>query len=362
MEEKNVLPTDAQTMSFDEQEEELRKYDTPPLRNVGYFVRVFSFKGRITRTEYVLSHLVAPCYFFVLYFASLYADISSFFIGQEGAEGTYDRIVGSCVVVTTWFYIAQGVKRCHDVGWTGWCIYIPFVNLLMLFKRGTGEVNAYGLPPVKQSADTAFNERMRIKRQRGCICSLLWLVCSPAWLYMTVRWRIQRRFARFLLFFISPFWVTLAYTAKECWKNHQLEEVREERVCRAVGKAVTGFDFKISDVESVSKPTNYGAETYIVTLSAPPSDILLSQIELLATVKQSGWSAYANEGLAREEDYGHYRADYGQASDSLDQPNEVYVFAKEIKLKGDKQNSRLTLRLQRGEKTAEVVIAKGAGQ
>ncbi len=356
--EETPYAINAEGMTFEEQEEELRKYDVPPLKNVGYFVRVFSFKGRISRTEYALSHLIIPGYFVVMCFVNVYADISSLFIGSEGAVGTYDRILWSCLLVTTWFCVAQGVKRCHDVGWSGWCIYIPFVHLLMLFKRGTGVVNAYGQPPLKTSDDTALNERMRTMRRRGSICSLLWLAFSPVWLCMTVRWRIQRWPARILLFLVSPFWVMSAYTVKMSLANSKVEEVRNERVKSAVSKAVTGIDFNISGINPVPGAANYGAETYVVTLAAPPSDILLSQTELLSTVVQSGWSAYADKAMSSVEDYGYYREDYGEAVDSLDRdrPKAVYVFTKDVQLKGDRQNSRVTLCLQRGENDVEVVI------
>ena len=46
-----------------------------------------------------------------------------------------------------WFYIAQGAKRCHDRGNSGWYQIIPFYSLWMLFGNSDVGENEYGPRP-----------------------------------------------------------------------------------------------------------------------------------------------------------------------------------------------------------------------
>jgi uncharacterized membrane protein YhaH (DUF805 family) len=47
----------------------------------------------------------------------------------------------------TWLFIAQGVKRCHDLGKPWWWFFIPFFVLWMLFAAGQRGVNQFGPAP-----------------------------------------------------------------------------------------------------------------------------------------------------------------------------------------------------------------------
>ena len=40
-----------------------------------------------------------------------------------------------------WFIWAQGAKRCHDYGESGWLQLIPLYPIYMLFKKGDKEAN-----------------------------------------------------------------------------------------------------------------------------------------------------------------------------------------------------------------------------
>jgi uncharacterized membrane protein YhaH (DUF805 family) len=42
--------------------------------------------------------------------------------------------------------LAQGAKRCHDRGNSGWYQLIPFYSLWMLFAEGDQQANSYGNP------------------------------------------------------------------------------------------------------------------------------------------------------------------------------------------------------------------------
>lgn len=104
------------------------------------FKNPFSFEGRIRRLEYGLSHLIGIfCMFFVLFIA----------IAISGDDGIYSAlsILVLFYIPFLWFNWAQGAKRCHDLGNSGWWQLIPFYPLWMLFQDGQPGQNEYGENP-----------------------------------------------------------------------------------------------------------------------------------------------------------------------------------------------------------------------
>lgn len=93
------------------------------------FSSAFSFEGRIRRTEYGLSLII----YAVLYYLVLDKYTFSF-------PWYY-------LLPMLWFIWAQGAKRCHDRGNSGWWQLIPFYAFWMLFAEGDSSVNEYGAPP-----------------------------------------------------------------------------------------------------------------------------------------------------------------------------------------------------------------------
>lgn len=85
------------------------------------FSSPFSFKGRIRRTEYGLSLIIAVIVSIIT--------------------------LGFGVVLTFPFMLAQGAKRCHDLNNSGWYQLIPFYGLLLLFVEGDKSPNRYGDSP-----------------------------------------------------------------------------------------------------------------------------------------------------------------------------------------------------------------------
>jgi uncharacterized membrane protein YhaH (DUF805 family) len=49
-------------------------------------------------------------------------------------------------IVNVWFILAQGAKRCHDMGFVGWWQLIPLSPFALLLIRGNRGANKYGQP------------------------------------------------------------------------------------------------------------------------------------------------------------------------------------------------------------------------
>lgn len=102
----------------------------------GMFRHPFSFKGRIRRSEYILTYLIINIFFLpinILPEDSISEGIAWFYILS--------------IIPAYWFLLAQGAKRCHDRGNSGWYQIIPFYGLWMLFADGEEHVNEYGPDP-----------------------------------------------------------------------------------------------------------------------------------------------------------------------------------------------------------------------
>jgi uncharacterized membrane protein YhaH (DUF805 family) len=98
------------------------------------FRNPFEFKGRITRTEYVLSIILSPI---LLIFIASYS--------QDYFHG--DFILIFSIIGYFWLNLAQGSKRCHDVNEGGIMQIIPFYGFVLIFKEGTPNNNHYGEDP-----------------------------------------------------------------------------------------------------------------------------------------------------------------------------------------------------------------------
>lgn len=99
------------------------------------FKKPFSFEGRIRRTEFGLSYIA----FIVV--VMLAAALTSY----QNDEPS--MLLALICIPAYWFLLAQGAKRCHDRGNTGWFQIIPFYGLWMLFADSENGVNQYGPNP-----------------------------------------------------------------------------------------------------------------------------------------------------------------------------------------------------------------------
>jgi len=57
-----------------------------------------------------------------------------------------------------WFLWAQGSKRSHDLGHSGWFQLIPFYILWLIFVKGDDGINVYGLSPRLHAKLSVFNK------------------------------------------------------------------------------------------------------------------------------------------------------------------------------------------------------------
>jgi len=103
------------------------------------FQSPFSFDGRIRRSEFGFSLII---------YTVLYTVIMGMSQGPGGIG-----VVGIAFIPMIWFLWAQGAKRCHDLGRSGFWQLVPFYCLWMLFKDGDFNENEYGYNPKVLDAD-----------------------------------------------------------------------------------------------------------------------------------------------------------------------------------------------------------------
>jgi uncharacterized membrane protein YhaH (DUF805 family) len=101
------------------------------------FKNLFSFNGRIRRTEYGLSFII-----YVIFYIILRIVLESF-PEDQAAIG----IIFLCFIPMVWFIWSQSAKRCHDLNRSGWYQLIPFYFLILLFQEGNKFTNEYGPDP-----------------------------------------------------------------------------------------------------------------------------------------------------------------------------------------------------------------------
>lgn len=106
------------------------------------FKNPFSFYGRIRRTEFGLSVLLAILGYFLCY---LFSSIMTVIFQVN--DGKFSSLFWLLFIPVLYFIIAQSVKRCHDMGKSGWYQLIPLYFFRMLFRDGNSNANKFGLNP-----------------------------------------------------------------------------------------------------------------------------------------------------------------------------------------------------------------------
>ena len=120
------------------------------------FKNPFSFEGRIRRTEFGLS--------FIIYLVA-YMIVAA--IGAAAARDGGGVIILLGMIPLLWFLWAQGAKRCHDVGNSGWWQLIPFYAFWLLFQDGQYGSNQYGENPKGIQGTNQQNNTQTVNQQGG---------------------------------------------------------------------------------------------------------------------------------------------------------------------------------------------------
>ena len=118
------------------------------------FKNLFSFEGRIRRTEYGLSIIISTV------LLSIVMAIS----GAMDALSLYYL----ALIPFLWFMWSQAAKRCHDVGNSGWWQLIPFYGLWLLFQEGDQGQNNYGSDPKgnQQNNNSNYQSASSVQQQQ----------------------------------------------------------------------------------------------------------------------------------------------------------------------------------------------------
>ena len=102
---------------------------------------VFSFNGRVGRKEFGLTCISvfgALAFVYVCY-SDLYYRI---------CDGADELFSGLFILFCCYVFLSVGVKRCHDLGFSGWCLLVPVFNLislsLCLLQKGEAKDNKWG--------------------------------------------------------------------------------------------------------------------------------------------------------------------------------------------------------------------------
>lgn len=117
-------------------------YICPINNSRGIFNDIFSITGRIRRKEYWISmFMFTIVYCIFMYFVKRFVD------------PPFVMTLLLSFIISIPFY-SQGIKRCHDLGKSGWWIFVPIFNpFYLLFEEGENCVNEYGTNP-KQSYES----------------------------------------------------------------------------------------------------------------------------------------------------------------------------------------------------------------
>jgi uncharacterized membrane protein YhaH (DUF805 family) len=115
------------------------------------FNKPLSFTGRIGRLEYLISFII---------FWSIAIGLTII------ANEENSNILSFVKLIVSYFFIAQGAKRCHDLGRSGWFQLIPFYFIWMLIAKGL-ESDIHEVTEVSQ--ENAFET----SNEKGFIASQL---------------------------------------------------------------------------------------------------------------------------------------------------------------------------------------------
>lgn len=146
MEKTNLNGNEQQIGNAGSQENVQESVNSMPVEKQKMFARPFSFSGRIRRLEYGITYLIA------IVFQQVLASLAV--LKSDSVPLLLLVLVLS--IIFAWFLLAQGAKRCHDRGNSGWYQIIPFYSLWMIFADGEDYENEYGHDPKGRNSMAEF--------------------------------------------------------------------------------------------------------------------------------------------------------------------------------------------------------------
>ena len=107
---------------------------------------LFTYKGRITRTSYWTSFIIATLVQYIILKTTI-------------KNPTFGVLGYPLFLISGYFLLIQGIKRMHDIGKSGWNFIIPLYGLILLLTEGDSGTNKYGSSPKEiGSNETGLSE------------------------------------------------------------------------------------------------------------------------------------------------------------------------------------------------------------
>ena len=132
----------------------------PAIDNSKMFRRIFSYKGRIRRSEFCLSYAI----YLIAYMVSKLS-----YMANPHSSFSFLFALLSILLVIVMFL--QCIKRCHDLGYSGWWSFLPLFNpLWLMFAKGDEGINEYGSDPKQIYELQIFDEEEYQRKHQTEAC------------------------------------------------------------------------------------------------------------------------------------------------------------------------------------------------
>ena len=100
--------------------------------------KLFSLKGRINRS----------LYWFIPILSWFLYDAPSLITSSITNNFPLQISLLLIVCLFAWVFLAQSIKRAHDIGKSGWYLWIPFFTFYLIFEKGDVGENKFGKEPL----------------------------------------------------------------------------------------------------------------------------------------------------------------------------------------------------------------------
>lgn len=136
----NVKPNDLEDKSKEDSNENYKKAEVEKKSLLNKLTDLYSFDGRLNANTFFIRLLLSFLFYIFLTIVNMLLLVRTNNIKISSSLSII------WMIIYFWFLFAQGAKRCHDLGKSGWWQLIPFYILWMLFQKGEYFKNQYGSP------------------------------------------------------------------------------------------------------------------------------------------------------------------------------------------------------------------------